>query len=193
MHRILAMLLAAALAPQALAADAGPFPGTRDGDWAKFLVTSKSAQMPMWNKTDEAQWRIFRAGTPTTFGILTFFEARGQRLSNGVTPFNPSRPYDPTLAATKAGQVKEVSRAQETVTAAGKSYACTRVERKIDRPADPSSGIGAWRGTSTVWLSNAVPMGLVKMTNDLEEGMGGTMMKRTETWVLAETGKGWKN
>jgi hypothetical protein len=193
MHRILAMLLAAALAPQVLASDAAPTPSTKAGDWAKYLVTSKSDKMPMWNKTDEPKWRVFRAGTPKAFGIETILEAAGQRNSFGVIAFNPGRLYDPTLVPTKAGQVKEVSRAQETVTAAGKSYACTRVERKIDRPADPNSGIGGWRGTSTVWLSDSVPLGLVKMANEYEEDMGGTWFKRTETWVLAETGKAWKN
>jgi hypothetical protein len=192
MHRIPVMLLAAALATQTLAADKAPLPGTKDKDWAKYLVTSKSDKMPMYDKTDEPMWRVFRAGTDKTFGIQTFFEARGERHSNGVIAFNPGQPYDPTLVPIKAGQVKEVSRAQETVTAAGKSYACTRVERKIDSPADPATGMGGWRGTSTVWLSN-VPLGLVKMANQFEENMGGTVFKRTETWVLAEAGSRWKD
>jgi hypothetical protein len=61
----------------------------------------------------------------------------------------------------------------------------------VDEAAMESS----WIGTSTVWMSDAVPLGLVKMENAYhtrltkdDEGM-----KISETWVLAEYGyKDWK-
>jgi hypothetical protein len=176
---------------QAYSADPSPVSG-KAGDWARFLVTRKNEAMSFQNFTDAPRYRVLRDvnGAYVTIDLLS--ESNGRRNTIGGGRFGPTGPYDPTLQIFAPGQVKETSRSEETIVAAGKSYACTKVVRTIARPFDKQKGQSGWNGTSTVWLSATVPLGLVKVVNDYAEDYGAKASKISETWILESAGSNWK-
>jgi hypothetical protein len=84
----------------------------------------------------------------------------------------------------------------ENLTVKGKSYACTKIVRKVSRAADISEIQSGWNGTSTLWLSPDVPVGgLVKIENRYasQQTPGSKPNMITETWLLTDFGfKNWK-
>jgi len=159
------------------------------GDWAKYLVSTDNKTVAMMSQKDQARWRIMRVkvGTDRRIRMDTIIEMTpGRKTTPLGSVIQLDKPYDPLFLGGEAG-FQTISTSNEVVTVKGKSYACTKIVRKLDRPEKLDMGQTAWRGTSTVWLSGEVPLGLVKMVNDYEETMG-QPMKVVQTWLLDDSG-----
>jgi hypothetical protein len=172
-----------------------PLAKSSAGDWAKYLVTTKNETIPLMSTKDQQHWRVVKFVDNDAVGINGYFMVGENRSTTGGNIYNLKDRYEPVLGIMRSKQVKVVSTSKEKLTVGGKQYECTKIVRKVDQPVDEAAMESSWIGTSTVWMSDAVPLGLVKMENAYhtrltkdDEGM-----KISETWVLAEYGyKDWK-
>ena len=194
MKHLVCCLLALAVGTVASAQD-NPLAKSSAGDWAKYLVTTKNETIPLMSTKDQQHWRVVKFVDNDAVGINGYFMVGENRSTTGGNIYNLKDRYEPVLGIMRSKQVKVVSTSKEKLTVGGKQYECTKIVRKVDQPVDEAAMESSWIGTSTVWMSDAVPLGLVKMENAYhtrltkdDEGM-----KISETWVLAEYGyKDWK-
>jgi hypothetical protein len=172
-----------------------PFKRCAIGDWAKYVVSSKNETVPLMSVKDQPRWRVISNASDEWVRCDNYLVFGGQRRSGGGTIYNFKDRYEPVPGIAQSAQLKIVSSAKEKVTVNGKQYDCTKIVRKIDQPLDEAKLITSWIGTSTLWLCDQVPLGLVKMENVYETQLtkSDKANKITETWVLAESGfKNWK-
>jgi len=194
MKQLVFCLLALSAGAVASAQD-NPLAKSSVGDWAKYLVTTKNETIPLMSTKDQQHWRVVKFVDNDAVGINGYFMVGENRSTTGGNIYNLKDRYEPVLGIMRSKQVKVVSTSKEKLTVGGKQYECTKIVRKVDQPVDEAAMESSWIGTSTVWMSEAVPLGLVKMENAYhtrltkdDEGM-----KISETWVLAEYGyKDWK-
>ena len=194
MKQLVCSLLALAVGTVASAQD-NPLAKSSAGDWAKYLVTTKNETIPLMSTKDQQHWRVVKFVDNDAVGINGYFMVGENRSTTGGNIYNLKDRYEPVLGIMRSKQVQVVSTSKEKLTVGGKQYECTKIVRKVNQPVDEASMESSWIGTSTVWMSDAVPLGLVKMENAYhtrltkdDEGM-----KISETWVLAEYGyKDWK-
>ena len=194
MKHLVCCLLALAVGTVASAQD-NPLAKSSAGDWAKYLVTTKNETIPLMSTKDQQHWRVVKFVDNDAVGINGYFMVGENRSTTGGNIYNLKDRYEPVLGIMRSKQVQVVSTSKEKLTVGGKQYECTKIVRKVDQPVDEAAMESSWIGTSTVWMSDAVPLGLVKMENAYhtrltkdDEGM-----KISETWVLAEYGyKDWK-
>ena len=194
MKHLVCCLLALAVGAVASAQD-NPLAKSSAGDWAKYLVTTKNETIPLMSTKDQQHWRVVKFVDNDAVGINGYFMVGENRSTTGGNIYNLKDRYEPVLGIMRSKQVQVVSTSKEKLTVGGKQYECTKIVRKVDQPVDEAAMESSWIGTSTVWMSDAVPLGLVKMENAYhtrltkdDEGM-----KISETWVLAEYGyKDWK-
>jgi len=164
-----------------------------EGDWAKYLVSTENKTIAMLSKKDQPRWRILRSRAGANIArIDTIIEMEpGKKTIPLGSPVQIDKPYDPLFMGSEPA-LQTISTSSEVVSLKGKSYACTKIVRRLDRPEKMEMGQTAWKGTSTIWLSGDAPLGLVKMVNDYEEKMG-QPMKIVETWILDDSGfRSWK-
>ena len=194
MKHLVCCLLALAVGTVASAQD-NPLAKSSAGDWAKYLVTTKNETIPLMSTKDQQHWRVVKFVDNDAVGINGYFMVGENRSTTGGNIYNLKDRYEPVLGIMRSKQVQVVSTSKEKLTVGGKQYECTKIVRKVNQPVDEAAMESSWIGTSTVWMSEAVPLGLVKMENAYhtrltkdDEGM-----KISETWVLAEYGyKDWK-
>ena len=194
MKHLVCCLLALAVGTVASAQD-NPLAKSSAGDWAKYLVTTKNETIPLMSTKDQQHWRVVTFIDNDAVGINGYFMVGENRATTGGNIYYLKDRYEPVLGIMRSKQVQVVSTSKEKLTVGGKQYECTKIVRKVDQPVDEAAMESSWIGTSTVWMSDAVPLGLVKMENAYhtrltkdDEGM-----KISETWVLAEYGyKDWK-
>lgn len=194
MKHLVCCLLALAVGTVASAQD-NPLAKSSAGDWAKYLVTTKNETIPLMSTKDQQHWRVVKFVDNDAVGINGYFMVGENRSTTGGNIYNLKDRYEPVLGIMRSKQVQVVSTSKEKLTVGGKQYECTKIVRKVNQPVDEAAMESSWIGTSTVWMSDAVPLGLVKMENAYhtrltkdDEGM-----KISETWVLAEYGyKDWK-
>jgi len=194
MKHLVCCLLALAVGAVASAQD-NPLAKSSAGDWAKYLVTTKNETIPLMSTKDQQHWRVVKFVDNDAVGINGYFMVGENRSTTGGNIYNLKDRYEPVLGIMRSKQVQVVSTSKEKLTVSGKQYECTKIVRKVNQPVDEATMESSWIGTSTVWMSDAVPLGLLKMENAYhtrltkdDEGM-----KISETWVLAEYGyKDWK-
>jgi hypothetical protein len=166
------------------------------GDWAEYSVTRENKTIPLMGFKDQKHWRTISVVDDSSVRIDEYFEMAGQRTT-GLGRIVPlSKPFEPIAGLAETATVTVVSESPETLTLAGKSYACTKIQRKINQPVNDEKFQGKWAGTSTIWICPDVPLGgLVKMENNYEEQLNSSTEanKIVETWVLTNFGfKNWK-
>lgn len=121
----------------------------------------------------------------------------GNRSSMGGSVRYFNKPFEPVNELNEKANIDIISTTSDNLTVNGKSYACTKIVRKVSRAADISKIQSGWNGTSTIWLSPDVPAGwVVKIENryasQLTPVSKPTMI--TETWLLTDFGfKNWKS
>ena len=194
MKQLVCCLLAGAFGAMASAQD-NPLAKSSVGDWAKYLVTTRNETIPMMSSKDQQHWRVVKFADNDAVGVNGYFMVGENRSTTGGNIHFLKDRYEPVLGIMRSKQVQVVSTSKEKLTVQGKQYECTKIVRKVNQPVDEATMESGWIGTSTLWMSDAVPLGLVKMENAYharltadDEGM-----KISETWVLAESGyKNWK-
>jgi hypothetical protein len=166
------------------------------GDWAEYSVAKENKTIPLLGFKDQKHWRTISAVDDSSVRIDEYFMMGGQRTT-GLGRLVPlSKPFEPISGLAETAAVTVISENAETLTLAGKSYACTKIQRKINQPVDDEKFQAKWVGTSTIWICPDVPLGgLVKMENNYEDQLNSSaeVNKIFETWVLTDFGfKNWK-
>jgi hypothetical protein len=166
------------------------------GDWAEYSVTRENKTIPLLGFKDQKHWRTISAVDDSGVRIDEYFMMGGQRTT-GLGRLVPlSKPFEPISGLAETAVVTVVSESAETLTLAGKSYACSKIQRKINQPVNDEKFQGKWAGTSTIWICPDAPLGgLVKMENSYEDQLNSSaeVNKIVETWVLTDFGfKNWK-
>ena len=194
MNRFVCLMIVATSFATANAQD-NPLAKTAVGDWAKYIVNTVNETVPMMSAKDKPYWRYAAVVIDGSVRINgEYFVGENKAIDGGVI-HNIKDRYEPAVGLTNSKNVKVVSTSKEKVTAGGKQYDCTKIVRKVDQPVNEETFAASWIGTSTLWVSDAVPLGLVKMENAYHMKMtkDDEGMKIKETWVLAEFGfKNWK-
>jgi hypothetical protein len=166
------------------------------GDWAEYSVTRENKTIPLLGFKDQKHWRTVSVVDESGVRIDEYLMMGGQRTTGLGRLVSLSKPFEPISGLAEAATVTVVSESAETLTVAGKSYACTKIQRKINQPVDDEKFQTKWAGTSTIWICPDVPLGgLVKMENSYEEQLNTSAEanKIVETWVLTDFGfKNWK-
>ena len=115
-------------------------------------------------------------------------------MGGSIRYFN--KPFEPVNELNEGANIDIISTTSENLTVKGKSFACTKIVRKVSRAADMSKIQSGWNGTSTIWLSPDVPVGgLVKIENRYASQLTPDSKPNmiTETWLLTDFGfKNWK-
>jgi hypothetical protein len=164
------------------------------GDWAEYAVTRQNETVPLLGFNDQKHWRTIRVVEEASVLIDEYFMVGDQRTSGLGRPVKLDKSYEPIAGLADNATITVISESPETLTVAGKSYACTKIERKISQPIDEEKFQPKWEGTSTIWICPDVPVGgLVKMVNSYVDQLAASAEenKIVETWVL--TGFGFKN
>jgi len=178
-----------AVAPN-LRAASNELANAKDGDWAKFLITTNVDGKPFFSKKDVPRWWVARPNGKY-INMRIYMSIGGKPTSAGGSGYATEGDINPMVFATDA-RIEEVSRTSEDVVAAGKTLKCTKVVRKISQ----SAGLGRpwWEGTETVWTSFDTPLGLVKLEADYTRQISEDSDKQKvhEVWILSETGSDWQ-
>lgn len=194
MNRFICALLVVASLTAANAQN-NPLAKTAVGDWAKYIVNTTNETIPMMSAKDKPHWRYAAVVLDDAVRINGEYFVGENKAIDGGTIHNLKDRYEPALGLRNSKNVKIVSTSKEKITVGGKQYDCTKIVRKVDQPVNEATFGASWVGTSTLWVSDAVPLGLVKMENAYHTKMtkDDEGMKIKETWVLAEFGfKDWK-
>lgn len=193
MNRFLYCVLTLSVAALASAQE-NPLAKTSVGDWAKYTINRTNETIPMMSAKDQPYWRYAMVVLDDAVRINGQYYVGENKATDGGTIHSLKDRFEPVSGLGNSKYVKVVSTAKEQVTVAGKKYDCVKIVRKVDQPVDETTFAASWVGTSTLWVSTAVPLGLVKMENAYhtkltKEDDG---MKIKETWVLTECGfKNW--
>jgi hypothetical protein len=164
-------------------AQENPLGKTSVGDWAKYTINRTNETIPMMSAKNQPYWR---------YAMVVLDDA--VRINGQYYVHSLKDRFEPVSGLGNSKYVKVVSTAKEQVTVAGKKYDCVKIVRKVDQPVDETNFTASWVGTSTLWVSTAVPLGLVKMENAYHTKLNkeDDGMKIKETWVLTECGfKNW--
>jgi len=166
------------------------------GDWAEYSVTRENKTIPLLGFKDQKHWRTVSVVDESGVRIDEYLMMGGSRTTGLGRLVSLSKPFEPISGLAETAAVTVVSESTETLTLAGKSYACTKIQRKINQPVDDEKFQAKWVGTSTIWICPDVPLGgLVKMENSYEDQLNSSseVNKIVETWVLTDFGfKNWK-
>jgi hypothetical protein len=166
------------------------------GDWAEYSVTRQNETIPMLGFKDQKHWRAVSVVDEGSVRIDEYIMMGNQRTSGLGRPVSLGKPFEPISGLAETATITVLSESPETLTLAGKSYACTKIERKIVQPLDEEKFQAKWEGTSTIWICRDVPIGgLVKMENKFVEQLAPSAdaNKIVDTWVLTDFGfKNWK-
>jgi hypothetical protein len=165
-------------------------------DWAKYTVNIQNVTMPFLSVQDQEQWRVVTVVQATGVRIDNYAMIAGNRSTMGGAIRYFNKPFEPVNELSEGAKIDIISTTTENLTVKGKSYACTKIVRKVSRPVDLSKIQSGWNGTSIIWLSADVPVGgLVKIENRYSAQLTPDSKPNTitETWLLTDFGfKNWK-
>jgi hypothetical protein len=183
------------LAPGLLPGAGHPLANTKAGQWAKYLITYDVPSEPYMSSKDAPRWRIVTDYDPDTGFIRADDKILfgNQRQSGGPQGFSTKEPFEPLGGLSANATISVVATESAKVVVAGKPIACTKIVRKIDSPLGEVAP--SWKGTSTIWISADVPLGLVRMENEFDRQLSADDKPQHvfETWVLVEYGTEWKD
>jgi len=166
-----------------------------EGDWVKFTVNVQNQTEPVLSIKDQSRWRVTSMVQETFVRIDNYTEFSGNKTNMGPIMPDFNEPFEPVPGIGNA-KVTIVSSTPENLTVKGKSYACTKIVRKVSQPVDDAKIQMGWNGTSTIWVCPDIPVGgIIKIENQYQSQLTGDSApnKISETWMLADFGfKDWK-
>ena len=176
-HLLSVCALAICFAPAAYAADEeNPFKKAKEGDWAKFKMTTGVMGM---NIDGELKMTV-TAKTDKEATVKSTVTINGMELPGGEQKIDLTKPYDPTNASglPKGTDVKveKLGEGKEKIKIGTKEYDCTWLKIKS------SAKIGDMNFDSEmkVWMSKDVPLGgMVKM--EMKSKIADATMELKET------------
>lgn len=176
-----------------LRADNGDFTlaASARGDWARYSIDAKFPDTPGLNTSGRVVTRFIADRGADSVTMHSRGKIAGSDMEDRAI-LNRNREFEPVMGLQGAA-VTVQSRTTEKLTVKGKTYTCAKITRKIARPLEMERMSFGLQGTSTIWMSGEVPLGLVKMVNDLttlySEDYG---QRSVETWTYLEGGfKSW--
>jgi len=166
------------------------------GDWAHFVLNSQNETVPMMSVKDQQTLRVILFVLKDSIGLQEYFTIAGKRMGPLPDRVDLSKPYEPVPGLGAEAKIDVVSSSPDNVAVNGKTYACTKIVRKVAQTADIMKGETGWNGTSTIWVCPDIPVGgIVRIENRYESRMApdAKPQKIFETWVLTDFGfKNWK-
>jgi hypothetical protein len=167
-----------------------PLSKSADGDWAKYLITTKNETVPLMSSKDSPRWWAVSNVGDGYVRVDNYLMFGDNRVGGGGIMFNIKEPFQPVPGVVKAAKIQVISTSKEKLTIKGRQYECTKTVRKIDQPLDESQVQTSWNGTSTLWICNELPLGLAKMENAYETRLSKSDkgQKISETWTLVDFG-----
>jgi hypothetical protein len=193
---ILALTLATAAAGFAAAQTTHPLSKAGQGDWALYSVTVENSTTPLLSVKDKQRWRAVTMVQETGVRVDSFTLMGGRKAGLGPSMIDFNKPFEPVFEISLGAKIEVLSSVPENLTVKGKTYACTKIVRKVSRPLSPDAMLTGWNGTSTVWTCLDVPLGgIVKIENQYEyqDAADSKPDKIKETWTLADFGlKNWE-
>lgn len=162
---LLAVALGVAVAGFMFALQIHPLSEAGEGDWAQYSVTVDKSTTPLLSVKDQKRWRVVQNVDDSGIVIANYTEMGGGRATMGPVSVALDKPFEPVFEISQGAKIEIVSSGSESLTVKGKSYACTKTVRKVTRPSNAEIMQAAWNGTSTIWTSPDVPLGIVKIEN----------------------------
>lgn len=195
MHSSSCLLLSLfVFAPGLLPAAENPLAHAKPGQWAKYLISREVPSEPALSSKNTPHWRVVADHDPDTgfIRVDNYILFGGQRQSGGPGGYYDKKPFEPVEGLMADAKITEISSEPATVVVAGKPVACTKIVRQIESPLGEVTR--SWKGTSVVWFSAAVPLGLVRMENKFDQQFSADdpPQRVVETWALDEYGSEWK-
>jgi hypothetical protein len=156
-----------------------PYKKAKVGDWVAYSITTMGQAQTMK--------QTVKAKDEKEITLIIEMEVMGQKVKQ-ETKIPLDQPYDPVKAGSQPdAKVEKVADGKETVTVAGKEYACQWYQVKMSMKAPT----GDMAGTGKSWICPDVPLsGLVKSEQDVEFNAGGQPMKMHMTMELKDCGQG---
>lgn len=190
------LLLGLVATSQASGQTTNPLSKASQGDWALYSVSVDNATIPIMNVKDQQRWRAMTMVQATGVRIDNFSIMPGGKTSMGGSLLYFNKPFEPVFEIANGAKIEVTSSTPESLTVKGKSYACTKIVRKVTRPVNAATLESGWNGTSTVWVCPDIPVGgVVKIENQFESQLTADSKpeKIKETWMLTDFGfKNWK-
>jgi hypothetical protein len=164
------------------------------GDWAEYLFNSQNKTVPMLSVKDQKQWRVVSAVTDSGVRIDHYLMINDSRTGPLGSVIDLAKPFEPVEDLAQGAKIDIVSTTPESLTVNGKTYACTKIVRRVSRAADLTKGQTGWKGTSTVWLCPDIPAGgIVRIENSYESRFADDAEPNTVVETLALADFGFKN
>ncbi len=185
MTRLLAPVLVVVCAVPLWAADDNPYKNARVGDYATFKIKTEVAGLSMTGEmTQTVTKRTDKEATVQISGYITFMGNK-QQIPPQEQKIDITQPYDPTKAPGQLPpgtemKVEKGKEGKEKLMLGQKTYTCTWTEYKASTTINGME----FSFDVKVWMSQDVPMGMVKMQMT---GMPGGQ-KMTMSMELEETG-----
>ena len=186
--RVFAALLIWCAAAAARADEANPYKNTKVGDYATYKMTVKYGGMTSRGTSTQAVTE--KTDKEATVKVTGSFEDMGKKqdIDEVVQKIDLTRPYDPTkvggLPPGTEVKVEKLKEGKEKVKVGGKEYDSTWTTYKLTGKA----GDSAFNAEVKAWMSQEVPMGMIKMEMTAE-----VARKKIElTMELEQTGNGKK-
>jgi hypothetical protein len=193
---ILAVVSGIAVAGFLSALQTHPLSKAGEGDWAQYAVTVDNSTTPFLGVKDQKRWRVVQNVDDNAIVIANYTKMNGERSTMAPVAVAFDKPFEPVFEIAQGAKIEVVSSGPESLTVKGKSCACTKTVRKVTRPSNAETMQPAWNGTSTIWTSPDVPLGIVKIENQSEAELlpGSPADKIKETWTLVDFGfKNWQD
>jgi hypothetical protein len=165
---ILAVVSGIAVAGFLSALQTHPLSKAGEGDWARYTVTVDNSTTPFLSVKDQKRWRVVQNVDESGIVVANYTEMGGGRATMGPVSVAFDKPFEPVFEIAQGAKIEVVSSGPESLTVKGKSYACTKTVRRVTRPSNAETMQPAWNGTSTIWTSPDVPLGIVKIENQCE-------------------------
>lgn len=173
-----------------------PLAKAQVGDWAQYVFNSQNGTVPMLSVKDQQHWRVISVVLKTGVRIDEYFIMAGKRNGPLGRLANFDKPFEPVNGIGEGAKIDIVSSSQENLAVNGKTYACTKIVRKVVQLADIMKGQEGWNGTSTIWICPDIPVGgVVRIENRYESQLtpDSKPNKLVETLILTDFGfKNWK-
>ncbi|MBE7462693.1 MAG: hypothetical protein HS116_04270 [Planctomycetes bacterium] len=170
-------LVLAALAASASWSAEHMYKKAKVGQWTEYKTVSEMAG----TKSELKMKTTVTAKDETSITLTIVTEMGGQKLPEQTSVIK----FEDLDAPHPEVKTEELEKGSESVTAAGKSYACNWVKNKVTSETEQSKSVTLAKS----WTSDDVPLGgLVKMESNSSITVAGNEMKTVSTMELIGCG-----
>ena len=167
--------------PVLRAAEANPLKNAKVGDWIEFAMSTEA----MGRKMEMEMKQSVVAKDETSVTLRTESSMMGQKMPGKDVKIPLDKPYEPytQMQNLTDAKVTPLGDGDESITVAGKSYACrwTKVKVVATKPQ-------AMEMTAKTWVCKDVPVsGLVRMESEMNMTVNGQAMATKTSMELKDS------